>query len=216
MSGTSKDSARKSRVRNQNKQFSLKLLYCQLLLAALPPQLDGSSFISVAWLWCQVFSRYDSLMQMAQLEVDAIMGVTIISVGLWRKAEQRGHGRGGHFAVVLWMTVLPAPLASSSHCPASAWSPGTCRSCSPSSSTSWSSCTVLPAVFVFGGLFVPLCICFIRGFDGVSGGSGSWYSRSSSSCRSSASGRSRGACEFRTVLGHLDSSQRSTSTCLAA
>ena len=144
------------------------------------------------------------------------MGVTIISVGLWRKAEQRGHGRGGHFAVVLWMTVLPAPLASSSHCPASAWSPGTRRSCSPSSSTSWSSCTVLPAVFVFGGLFVPLCICFIRGFDGVSGGSGSWYSRSSSSCRSSESGRSRGACEFRTVLGHLDSSQRSTSTCLAA
>ena len=118
--------------------FWLKLLYCQLLLAALPPQLDGSSFISVAWLWCEVFSRYDSLMQMAQLEVDAIMGVTIISVGLWRKAEQRGHGRGGHFAVVLWMTVLPAPLASSSHCPASAWSPGTCRSCSPSSSTSWS------------------------------------------------------------------------------
>jgi len=37
-------------------------------------------------------------------------------------------------------------------------------------------CTVLPAVFVLGGLFVPLCICFIRGFDGVPGGSGSWYS----------------------------------------
>ena len=146
----------------------------------------------------------------------AIMGVTIISVGLWRKAEQQGHGRGGHFAVALWMTVLPAPLAYSSHCPAFAWSPGTCRSCSPSSSISWSSCTVLPAVFVFGGLFVALCICFIRGFDGVSGGSGSWYSRSSSSCRCSEASRSRGACEFRTVLGHLDSSQRSTSTCLAA
>ena len=146
----------------------------------------------------------------------AIMGVTIISVGLWRKAEQQGHGRGGHFAVALWMTVLPAPLAYSSHCPAFAWSPGTCRSCSPSSSISWSSCTVLPAVFVFGGLFVALCICFIRGFDGVSGGSGSWYSRSSSSCRCSEASRSRGACEFRTVLGHLDSSQRSTGTCLAA
>ena len=92
---------------------------------------------------------------MAQLEVDAIVGVTIIIVGFWRMAERRGYGRGGHFAEVLWTTVLPAPLASSSHCPFSARCPGTGRLCSPfSSTTSWCSCSVLPIVLVLHGLSV--------------------------------------------------------------
>ena len=140
------------------------------------------------------------LMLVAQSEVGAVVGVTIIVVSFWRMAERRGHGRGGHFA-----PVPPAPLASSSHCPFSASCPGLGRLCSSSSSMAkWCSCFVLSYVFVFDGLLeFALCIPFARGFGGVSDGRFSWPSRSSSSCRRSETGRSRGARECADHEGHL-------------